>query len=83
MGPEVYELEKKLAEYVGVKHCISCASGTDALLICSRPFYQKFNGLGNCPCIDKLWGGEARMTCTNTHSQKKAHTILSYLLVQA
>jgi|TARA_B100001250_G_scaffold256647_1_gene220958 UDP-2-acetamido-2-deoxy-ribo-hexuluronate aminotransferase len=33
MGPEVYELEKKLAQYVGVKHCISCSSGTDALLI--------------------------------------------------
>jgi len=33
MGPEVYEFEEKLAEYVGVKHCISCSSGTDALLI--------------------------------------------------
>ena len=33
MGPEVYELEEKLAEYVGVKHAISCSSGTDALLI--------------------------------------------------
>ncbi len=31
MGPPVKELEKKLAEYVGVKHCISCANGTDAL----------------------------------------------------
>ncbi|MBH09586.1 MAG: aminotransferase DegT [Candidatus Marinimicrobia bacterium] len=33
MGPEINELEIKLAEYVGVKHCISCSSGTDALLI--------------------------------------------------
>jgi len=33
MGPEVYEFEEKLAEYVGIKHCISCSSGTDALLI--------------------------------------------------
>ena len=33
MGPEVYKLEEKLAKYVGVKHCISCSSGTDALLI--------------------------------------------------
>lgn len=31
MGPEVEEFERKLAEYVGVKHCISCANGTDAL----------------------------------------------------
>jgi dTDP-4-amino-4,6-dideoxygalactose transaminase len=33
MGPEVHELEEKLAEYCGVKHAISCSSGTDALLI--------------------------------------------------
>ncbi len=33
MGPEVYELEKQLAEYTGAKHCISVANGTDALLI--------------------------------------------------
>ena len=30
-GKQVEELEKELAEYVGVKHCISCANGTDAL----------------------------------------------------
>ena len=35
-GPEVKELEKKLAEYVGVKHCISCANGTDAISIAMR-----------------------------------------------
>ena len=33
MGSEVDELEEKLADYVGVKHCITCSSGTDALLI--------------------------------------------------
>ncbi len=33
MGPEVHELEEKLADYCGVKHAISCSSGTDALLI--------------------------------------------------
>jgi UDP-2-acetamido-2-deoxy-ribo-hexuluronate aminotransferase len=33
MGPEVKELETKLAAYVGVKHAISCSSGTDALLM--------------------------------------------------
>lgn len=30
-GPQVKELEEQLAEYVGVKHCITCANGTDAL----------------------------------------------------
>jgi len=33
MGPEVAELEAKLAEYTGTIHCITVSSGTDALLI--------------------------------------------------
>jgi UDP-2-acetamido-2-deoxy-ribo-hexuluronate aminotransferase len=33
MGPEVKELEEKLATFVGVRHCITVASGTEALLI--------------------------------------------------
>ena len=33
MGPEIIELEEKLAAFVGVKHCISASSGTDTLLI--------------------------------------------------
>ena len=32
-GPEVFELEEKLSEYVGVKHTITCANGTDALTL--------------------------------------------------
>ncbi len=31
MGTAVKELEQELAAYVGVKHCIACANGTDAL----------------------------------------------------
>lgn len=33
LGPEVAELEEKLAAYTGATHCISCANGTDALQI--------------------------------------------------
>lgn len=33
LGPEVTELEEKLADYTGAKYCISCANGTDALQI--------------------------------------------------
>ena len=33
LGPEVTELEERLADYVGVKHAVSCSSGTDALLM--------------------------------------------------
>lgn len=31
MGQPVKELEAQLAEYVGIRHCVSCANGTDAL----------------------------------------------------
>jgi UDP-2-acetamido-2-deoxy-ribo-hexuluronate aminotransferase len=33
LGPEVRELEQKLAEYTGSKHCVTVSSGTDSLLI--------------------------------------------------
>jgi len=33
MGPEIKQLEERLAEYVGVKHCITVSDGTKALLI--------------------------------------------------
>lgn len=33
LGPEVAELEEKLAAFVGTKYCITCANGTDALQI--------------------------------------------------
>ena len=33
MGPEIYELEQTLADFVGVRHCISVASGTDSLIM--------------------------------------------------
>lgn len=32
-GPQVRELEQKLADYVGVKHCITCGNGTDAITL--------------------------------------------------
>ena len=32
-GPQVKELETRLAEYVGVKHCITCGNGTDAITL--------------------------------------------------
>jgi UDP-2-acetamido-2-deoxy-ribo-hexuluronate aminotransferase len=33
MGPEIKQLEEQLAQYCGVSHAVSCASGTDALLL--------------------------------------------------
>ena len=33
MGPEIPELESRLADFAGVEHCIGCSNGTDALLM--------------------------------------------------
>lgn len=38
LGPEVTELEEKLAAYTGAKHCIAVANGTDALQIAQMAF---------------------------------------------
>lgn len=38
LGPEVSELEEKLAAFTGVRHCITCANGTDALQIAQMAF---------------------------------------------
>lgn len=38
MGPEVAEVERKLAEYAGVKHCITVSSGTHSLEIALRAY---------------------------------------------
>lgn len=44
LGPQVGEFERQLADYVGVKHVLGCASGTDALLI---PLMAKGIGRGD------------------------------------
>ena len=41
MGPKVKEMEQAFANYVGVKHCIACASGTDALLLALKAWDVK------------------------------------------
>lgn len=62
-GLEVAELERQLAEYVGVKHCITCANGTDALTLALKawglgkgdavfvPDFTFFSS-GECPALE-------------------------------
>lgn len=38
LGPEVAELEERLAAFTGAKYCITCANGTDALQIAQMAF---------------------------------------------
>jgi dTDP-4-amino-4,6-dideoxygalactose transaminase len=42
MGPQMKELEQELATYTGVKHCLTCANGTDALTLALKAW-----GIGN------------------------------------
>ncbi|NRA89081.1 MAG: DegT/DnrJ/EryC1/StrS family aminotransferase [Rhizobiales bacterium] len=49
MGPEVTELEQKLSNYVGVKHAITCANGTDALQLCMMVLDIKVGDAVFCP----------------------------------
>lgn len=49
MGPEVQELEEKLAGYVGVKHAITCANGTDALTLAMMVLDIKPDDAVFCP----------------------------------
>lgn len=44
LGPEVKELETRIAEYLGVKHCIGCSSGTEALVLSLRALAIKTKG---------------------------------------
>lgn len=44
LGPEVKELETKVSQYLGVKHCIGVSSGTEALIISLRGLAIKLCG---------------------------------------
>ena len=44
LGPQVAEFEKKIAAYVGTRHAVACANGTDALLL---PLYAHGIGPGD------------------------------------
>ncbi len=62
-GPQVKELENQLAEYVGRKHCITCANGTDAITLALKawglgegdavfvPDFTFFSS-GECPALE-------------------------------
>ena len=49
MGPEVGELEEQLANYIGVKHAITCANGTDALTLAMMVLDVKQGDAMFCP----------------------------------
>ena len=59
MGPEGGELEEKLSEYVGVKHTITCANGTDALQLALMAMDIKAGDAVFCPTFTFFASAEA------------------------
>ena len=59
MGPEVSELEEQLSKYVGVKHCITCANGTDAITLSLMSLGIKPNDIVFCPTFTYFATAEA------------------------
>jgi len=59
MGPEVFELEESLAKFVGVKHCVSCANGTDALTLAMMALDVGPKDLVVCPTFSFFASAEA------------------------
>jgi len=59
MGPEVQELEEKLADYVGVKHVVTCANGTDALQLSLMALGIKAGDAVFCPTFTFFATAEA------------------------
>ena len=58
-GKQVDELENKLADYVGVKHCITCANGTDALSMALMAWGLKEGECAFVPDFTFFASGEA------------------------
>jgi dTDP-4-amino-4,6-dideoxygalactose transaminase len=61
-GPHVDKFEKEFAEVVGVKHCVSCANGTDALYIAMR-------GLGLKPGDEVITTAHSWISTSETITQ--------------
>ena len=59
LGPEVYELEEQLADYVGVSHAITCANGTDALQLSLMALNIKPGDAVFCPTFTFVATAEA------------------------
>ncbi|NRP37532.1 UDP-2-acetamido-2-deoxy-3-oxo-D-glucuronate aminotransferase [Marinobacterium sp. xm-a-121] len=59
MGPEVHELEDLLSDYVGVKHTITCANGTDALTLALMALDVKVGDAVFCPTFTFFATAEA------------------------
>ena len=65
-GAEVIELEVQLANYVGVKHCITCGNGTDALVLSLQAMQVKQGDAVFVPDFTFFASAEAPAICGAT-----------------
>lgn len=63
-GSEVWELENQLAQYVGVKHCITCGNGTDALVLALKAWNIGEKDAVFVPDFTFFASGEAPAACS-------------------
>ena len=68
MGPKIKEMETAFAEYVGVKHCIACNSGTDALLLALKAWDVKPGDAVFVPSFTFFASAEVMSTSTRIPS---------------
>ena len=68
-GPEVERFEQTWAETLGVKHCVSCANGTDALYIAMR-------GLGVKPGDEIITTAHSWISTSETITQAGGRVVL-------
>nr|WP_256489337.1 DegT/DnrJ/EryC1/StrS family aminotransferase [Pleionea sp. CnH1-48] len=66
MGPEVYELEERLAEFAGTKYAIGCANGTDALQLSLMALGVKPGDAVFCPTFTFFATAEVIALCGAT-----------------
>lgn len=65
-GPEVEHLEQQLAEYAGVKHCVTCGNGTDALWLALMAWNVGKNDAVFVPDFTFFASAEAPAMCDAT-----------------
>src|SRR5438552_15046193 len=70
-GPEVERFEQSWADTVGVKHCVSCANGTDALYVAMR-------ALGVKAGDEVITSAHSWISTSETISQARGNVVFCY-----
>jgi dTDP-4-amino-4,6-dideoxygalactose transaminase len=75
LGPQVTEFENKLAAYVGTKHVVACANGTDALLL---PLFAAGIGPGDAVFVPSFTFAATAEVVALAAGRSSSMSILTY-----